>query len=592
MLTTTVMRKPRMLLGVLLALVLVTPFVAGCESAKVTLYKRDGLTIAIPKEYASQLFVEPDAAGDESILISVYQKSAREKQPGTGFLFSIARYTEAQYEQFLCSDGSGKSFFAKDDTHYYGFFFPTDVQTTDDYEAYEQLFLSVGDFVRSDFVERNGLTAYSDQEFFGKTYTYDGEHVFIKYYPYYAANGSKDEVWTLYLSQPVKQGDDGIWCVERWRDQYGNVYPHFPNEDGVPSREHYAALQAEIDAARQDTVFDPRLSLLNPEQAAMEFVERVFGHRPADPASFERAENSGVPADLFAESTGDIDDYMPGLIAGETVSPYDLLPCLESFTRTTWNDLTAAYGSGWWDPFWNALRDAAVSDMRSDPNDQIMRNYYLGKAFLAADGAYTEMVSDIVLTQWRYDSRLYNVAMKRLPVDEAEALRSHLTYLVSHRGGTFALGIPGSDPELSLSLNTYPIDFPFGAPLTEKSRESFHAESYGPVTIIESDGLLLKYLHNSEGVYYVYCIRTVNEGYSNAGVAIGDPEEKLWDHWLPEQLRKMDEISHEDEDWFGHDYDYGYVHVPKDSTKSIMYLIKDGRVIGIGLMDGLDGPMY
>ncbi|MGI6666835.1 MAG: hypothetical protein ACOX5Q_05175 [Bacillota bacterium] len=95
-----------------------------------------------------------------------------------------------------------------------------------------------------------------------------------------------------------------------------------------------------------------------------------------------------------------------------------------------------------------------------------------------------------------------------------------------------------------------------------------------------------------EGVYYVYCIRTVNEGYSNAGVAIGDPEEKLWDHWLPEQLRKMDEISHEDEGWFGDDYDYGYVHVPKDSTKSIMYLIKDGQVTGIGLLDGLDGPMY
>ena len=52
----------------------------------------------------------------------------------------------------------------------------------------------------------------------------------------------------------------------------------------------------------------------------------------------------------------------------------------------------------------------------------------------------------------------------------------------------------------------------------------------------------------------------------------------------------MDEISHEDEDWFGHDYDYGYVHVPKDSTKSIMYLIKDGRVIGIGSWTGWTDP--
>lgn len=592
---TTVGRKPRMLSGVLLTVILVTFLAAGCEPAKVTLYKRDGVTIAIPNEYANQLLVdplEPDVAGEETILISVYQKSAHERQPGTGFLFSLARYTEAQYEQFLCSDGSGRSFFAKDDAHYYGFFFPTDVQALDDYEAYENLFLSVGEFVRSDFIQRNRLTAYSDDEFFGRTYTYEGEHVFFKYYPYYAANGSKDEVWTLYLSQPVKQGEGGIWCVERWRDRYGNVHPYFPDEDGVPSREYYAALQEEVDAARQDPLFERELSLLNPEQAAIKFVERAFGHTPANPDSYDRAENSGIPAELFGESTGDIHDYMPALMAGEVVSPYHLLPCLERFNRSTWDDLTAAYESEWWDPFWNALRDAAVSDMRADPSDQIMRDYYLGKVFLAADGAYTEMISDLVLRQWRHDSRLYNVAMKRFPVDETGALRSHLSYLVSHRGGAFSLGVPGSDPELSLSLNAYPIEFPFGVDLAEESRESFEAESYGQVTIIESDGLQLKYLHSSDGVYYVYCIRTVNEGYSNAGVAIGDPEEKLWDHWLPEQLRKMDEISYEDEEWFGDGYDCGYVHVPKDSTKSIMYLIKDGRVTGIGLLDGLDGPMY
>lgn len=159
--------------------------------------------------------------------------------------------------------------------------------------------------------------------------------------------------------------------------------------------------------------------------------------------------------------------------------------------------------------------------MPADPSDQIMRDYYLGKAFLAADGAYTEMISDPVLRQWRYDSRLYNIAMKRFPADEAAALRSHLSYLMSHRGGTFSLGIPGSDPELSLSLNTYPIDFPFGVDLTETSRESFEAKSLGQVTIIECDGLQLKYLHDSEGVYFVYCIRTVREGYFNTGVAVG-----------------------------------------------------------------------
>jgi hypothetical protein len=577
----------------LFTLISSTIFLSGC-STRATLYKRGGVTIAIPNEYTSQLFINPVELDDESILISVYQKSAHEKQPGMGFLFSIARYTAAQYEQFLTSDGSGRSFFARDDTHYYGFFYPTDVQAPDDYAAYEELFLSLGDFVRSDFIRRNRLTAYSDDEFFGRTYTYDGEHVFIKYYPYYAVNGSKDEVWTLYLSQPVKQGDGGIWCVERWRDQYGNVYPYFPDGDGVPSREYYAALQREADAQRQDPLFDPKTSLFDPEHVALEFVERVFGHAPSATGSLERAENSGTPAELFARSTGNIHDYLPRLVAGEglPVSAYDLLPCLADFTRDTWSELHLAYGSEWWAPFWNALRDAALSDKPAEASDQVMRNFYVGKAFLAADGAYTEMISDLVLRQWRYDSRLYNMAMRRFSDDEAATLRSHLSYLVSHRGGTFSLGIPGTDPELSLSLNTYPIDFPFGVDLTETSRESFDAEGLGPVTIIECEGLQLKYLYDSEGVYFVYCIRTVREGYFNKGVAVGDQEEKLWDHWLPEQLRKMDRLSHEDEDWFGEDYDHGYVYAPEESTKSIMYLIKNGRVAGIGLVDGIFGSMY
>lgn len=581
-----------LLLPVLLTVVFLAALVSGCASDKVTLYKRGGMTIAIPKDYADQVLIDPVEIDDDRILISLYQKSTYEKEPGTGLLFRVVRYTEAQYEQFLSSDHSGQGFFAKDDAHYYGFSSPTDVQAPYDWEAYQELASSLKDFIKTDFTKRNRLTAHDDNEFFGRTYTYDGEHVFIKYYPYYAVDGSKDEVWTLCLSQPVTPGDGGIWCVERWRDQYGNVYPYFPDEDGVPSREYYADLQAEIDTKRQDPQFDPKTSLLNPEHAASEFVKKAFGHT-ARAGSFERAENSGAPSELFAQSTGNIHDYMPKLIASEEpVSAYDLLPCLANFTTNTWSELKATYGSEWWDPFWNALRDAALSDMLADSSDQILRNYYLGKAFLAADGAYTEMISDIVLRQWRYDSRLYNIAMERFSDDEAAELRSRLSYLVSHRGGTFSLGIPGSDPELSLSLNTYPIEFPFDVNLTETSRESFNAEGLGPVTIIECDGLQLKYLGNSEDAYYLYCIRTVKEGFFTKGVAVGDPEEKLWDHWMPEELRKLDQISHEDEGWFGDDYDYGYVHAPQDSTKSIMYLIRDGRVAGIGLIDGLFGSMY
>ncbi|MEA4848640.1 MAG: M56 family metallopeptidase [Clostridiaceae bacterium] len=591
---TMITKKPKMLISTLLAVILIMVAAVSCTftgaggdtDKDVTLYERSGVTIAIPKEYADQLLIDPVESTDESTLISVYQKSTYEKYEGTGWLFSITRYTEAQYEQFLCSDGSGQSFFAKDDKYYYGFFFATDVQATDDYEAFSKLFSDVGDFVKSDMISRNGLNSYSDAEFFNRTYTYDSEHIFLSYYPYYAYNGSKEEVWILILSQPATQGDTGIWCVERWKDQYGNIYPYFPDEKGTPSKEYYAALQTECDAGK-DT------SWLEPKQAALAFVKRVFDHTPATVDSFALSDNPATPADLFAASTGDINDYMPKLLSGGNVSVYDLLPCLENFTRNTWLELDKEYGTEWWDPLWKALRDAAISDMRSDPDAQALHNYYIGKAYLVSDGAYTEGISDLVMQQWNYDSALYSKCLKeRFSAEDSTTLRQNLVYLTSHRGGEFHLAVPGSDPELTLSLNSYPVDFPFGMKLQEKSRETHRAESFGMVTTVESDGLQVKYLNNSDGVYFVFSIRCIKEGYRNMGVAIGDPEEKLWDFWVPANLKKIDSISYDDEAWFGDSYDYAYAHTPEDSTKSILFLIKDGHVSGIELVNGLDGAMY
>ena len=173
--------------------------------------------------------------------------------------------------------------------------------------------------------------------------------------------------------------------------------------------------------------------------------------------------------------------------------------------------------------------------------------------------------------------------------DEADAC-GVISGLVVYSEETFKVNFfPKDGP---ISLNAYPAAFPFGTNLTATGSETFYAEGLGPVTIIDSDGFQLKNLDEGEGIYYVYCIRTTWEGASAKGVAVGDPEERLWDRWSREELRKFGRISHEDEGWFGSDYDYGYVYVPEGSNKSIMYLIKDGRVTGISLVDGLFGPMY
>ena len=124
----------------------------------------------------------------------------------------------------------------------------------------------------------NDLTVFSGDE---GDYTYPGNHMTLLYYPYNDYNGTKDEIYTLTLSQPVKQGEGGIWCVERWSD--GNyTYYWFIPYDGQSSQVHYEALQAAADSG-EDT------SLLDPLNAAKAFAVQCFylyndGREPTDPS--------------------------------------------------------------------------------------------------------------------------------------------------------------------------------------------------------------------------------------------------------------------------------------------------------------------
>lgn len=158
-----------------------------------------------------------------------------------------------------------------------------------------------------------------------------------------------------------------------------------------------------------------------------------------------------------------------------------------------------------------------------------------------------------------------------------------------HSESIFALTIPETG---TLLLDTYPVDFPFGFDLTEKSRKSFRAESFGKGEVVEGDNLQVTYLNPDEEVYTITTIRTVKEGCSAGGVAIGDTEKALMEKQSEKPLRKIDSISYDDEAWFGDDYDYAYAHTPEESTKSMVFLIKDGLVSGIEIVNGLDGAMY
>lgn len=288
------------------------------------------MTVAIPNEYLDQLLIitEPEwELVDGTILISVYEKQSYEesqKDMGEdvhmGFLFSIARYTQKQYEQFLGSDGSGQSFFARDDTYYYGYFTATDVQyyrsdgmivtESDDWKAWEELY-RMGGLVTTDMIARNGLTAYSDSEFFDREFTYNGEHLFVTYWPYYAVNGSKDSAYTLVLSQPVDQGEGGIWCVERWYDNnYGNLYYYFPNVDAPSAFDYYVQIQATATSPENTFRLDPILT-------AVQFAKDYFDHVTTTTDSFRRID--GEPAGNVLQLCNQVFDNMGTLQAASYV---------------------------------------------------------------------------------------------------------------------------------------------------------------------------------------------------------------------------------------------------------------------------------
>ena len=289
----------------------ITPDISSASPVTddVTFYEKYGLTVAIPHEYIDQLVVEIEPEYEmleDTYLISVYEKRSFEEcraEHGedyyAGYIFSIARYTQAQYEAFLVSDGSGQSFFAKDDTFYYGWFIPTDVQfyftgsldtESEEWKAWEKLNEKCKD-IKADFIARNQLVPYSDSEFWEKEFTYDSSHLYLTYYPYYAYQDTATAegfTWeerpdTLVLSQPAAQGDKGIWCVERWYDNNGSIYYEFPYESGEAAADYFAVLQKAADSGGGTTLCDP-------VKAALAFVQNRFDHKSATEDSFRRIE--------------------------------------------------------------------------------------------------------------------------------------------------------------------------------------------------------------------------------------------------------------------------------------------------------------
>jgi len=95
--------------------------------------------------------------------------------------------------------------------------------------------------------------------------TYKGNHALAEF------RLSTGETSQLLLSQPVIQGDKGIWCVERWMDGNGTVYYVTPETD-IMIADYYKELQKQSDDGTSP-------SLLDPVKVAKDFVKNNLGQR-------------------------------------------------------------------------------------------------------------------------------------------------------------------------------------------------------------------------------------------------------------------------------------------------------------------------
>ena len=389
------------------------------------------LEIVLPEEYLDALIVttefpDTDPGSHRIPLLRVQERAsveALEKDYGTaeggGFLFGIVQLDQAGLEEHLLNDYGGMWVFAHRDQTYYAMTHPTDVQfyrsetaSAEEWAQWESL-SALGHEVCEDFRVRNGLETFRTAYLYDHAYTYEGEHAYAVYYPYFTFDGSTAEQYTFVLSQPAKQGDGGIWCVERWYDEYGTCYLNFPG-NGTSSTEHYAALQAECDNGTSP-------DLLTPLGAAKAFVENSYWF------SEEVTEENVVLTKENNSDYAEANRLMSHTVASLLVSPNDvtdreILRCVGSFTPDTWGVMGRTfYDSDWWPPLQEALEKVAMGT-----TDQDYRTKCIMRFYLTSYGHYRDFIAGILKTQYAADFVSFEAALAAFDNIDEEVIRNAL----------------------------------------------------------------------------------------------------------------------------------------------------------------------
>ena len=305
-------KRPKTALYTLIAVILVAVIALGCTFTgapkgalleDAVLYELgDGLTLAIPADISEEILVEfPADEQQEPNFPYVYHRASYEAGvedfgSPAGFLFMLFREDRVGYEQtYLAVDGGvGQVIFARDDQWYYGMGVPTDVQfhtgsdeidfSSPEYQRWEYILSRITD-IQADFAARNGLTLYDANADLDRHFLWEGEHRYVECY-----NADGTVSLTLLLSQPVKQGEGGIWCVEGSAENKDGIwYKQLPTDIHVPAAEYYTDLQAQVDEGH-------RPGLLDPIQTAMDWYRATYDTEDLSDITFTllEGEASGI----------------------------------------------------------------------------------------------------------------------------------------------------------------------------------------------------------------------------------------------------------------------------------------------------------
>lgn len=141
-----------------------------------------------------------------------------------------------------------------------------------------------------DLLENLGLKEYG---------TFPGDHILAEY------KLRQGETYKLLLSQPAKSGQEGIWCVDRWMDNNGNLY--YPIVKGKLSlKEYYGQIQNQVDGGQD-------LDLLKGEEVALNFVRDYLNIDYAKDYSFQFKEDASVE-DFLVKPVNEYYGYINELV--------------------------------------------------------------------------------------------------------------------------------------------------------------------------------------------------------------------------------------------------------------------------------------